>query len=983
MSEWVSQTAEMLWRNGLTAIPLVILTATLVKFLPCRPATRHTMWLVVLGWMVVPPLLPDPPTPQLATIWTDLTTREAKPLDANELFESVGEVLACVARTVPPQPVTVPRIATESFTPPSPRSAARPMLRTPEMLARATGVGGPLTLGSVVPRRSGLSTGSPRLESTLGELRSSVDRPMPRPSRVSGERSGHAATALREPTALDVDVVLDPPQVLEPKGTVASVSPPTRHDPPPLLTEVPTDVPLISSESVAKLADSLRPRTSLWPESGDLQAWAAGVTGVRDAVVELPPIPIGLWIGGTLLVLAFGLGHALRFRRQFRHAVPPPSWVVAMVDAASKELGLRRAPQTVMVPGRLSPMIWCGLKPRLILPAALWSRLGRAGQRAVLFHELAHVRRRDHWVCWIETLVGALYWWHPLVWWARKRLHAEADDCCDAWVTTLLPRTRRAYAEALLLTRQYVGVGSLPVPATGMGMVTGRARRFARRLTMVMTGSVKPRLSVSGMGLVLMLATTGWLTSPARSCPEEEKAKAAAQAKAAPCDKPCAKPCEKPCGKASATVVPTPAPEAEAKNTYETHMAAKLAALASSVAPAIRAAPLYALAAGRGGDDDDEDDDRIARLEERMERIGEKLERLMEAMENRHSDGEGHSPRAAAPRTPPPPRAPTPPHAPLPPMPAMAPMPPMPPMPGMDAEAFGPDGGEVSARTYKLSKGKLEALIALMSRPDVPVLIRAKEDGIEVNATPRQHRIFGAFVRIIDPGNESVGMGPASGDGPGRDRHMAADMRRHEKEMEKAAKRRSKEMEKREKRRSKAGVKIDEARTESLTKSQIQEELAQQAEALREQAEEMNERAEEIRGRTERIAERASNQSERDRRAELEREALALRHQAEAMDQERQHLEETAGAIEERSHEMEDEARQAEDQIRDLEEELQGLDEESDDDGDDDEHAAAYEWNGFGSEVVPSDEDAPVIEEVDWNADETPGPAPQAPGLDG
>ena len=57
---------------------------------------------------------------------------------------------------------------------------------------------------------------------------------------------------------------------------------------------------------------------------------------------------------------------------------------------------------------------------------------------------------------------------------------------------------------------------------------------------------------------------------------------------------------------------------------------------------------------------------------------------------------------------------------------------------------------KVVTKTYKLSKGKLDAMTDLMRRDDVPILIRPGDDGIEVYGNQAQHMIFGAFVKMID-----------------------------------------------------------------------------------------------------------------------------------------------------------------------------------------------------------------------------------------
>ena len=53
-------------------------------------------------------------------------------------------------------------------------------------------------------------------------------------------------------------------------------------------------------------------------------------------------------------------------------------------------------------------------------PAGLDCRLKGEGRRAVLAHELAHLRRRDHWVRRLEMVAAVFHWWNPLFWLAFK-----------------------------------------------------------------------------------------------------------------------------------------------------------------------------------------------------------------------------------------------------------------------------------------------------------------------------------------------------------------------------------------------------------------------------------------------------------------------------------------------------------------------------------------------------------------------------------
>jgi beta-lactamase regulating signal transducer with metallopeptidase domain len=49
---------DVLWRSGLAAIPLAIVVALACRCLPCRPSTRHALWLIVLLSLVIVPMLP-------------------------------------------------------------------------------------------------------------------------------------------------------------------------------------------------------------------------------------------------------------------------------------------------------------------------------------------------------------------------------------------------------------------------------------------------------------------------------------------------------------------------------------------------------------------------------------------------------------------------------------------------------------------------------------------------------------------------------------------------------------------------------------------------------------------------------------------------------------------------------------------------------------------------------------------------------------
>ena len=62
MDPWASLSTDILWRTALAAIPLTLLVAAITRLLPCRPSTRHALWLILLVWLVAAPFLPAAPS---------------------------------------------------------------------------------------------------------------------------------------------------------------------------------------------------------------------------------------------------------------------------------------------------------------------------------------------------------------------------------------------------------------------------------------------------------------------------------------------------------------------------------------------------------------------------------------------------------------------------------------------------------------------------------------------------------------------------------------------------------------------------------------------------------------------------------------------------------------------------------------------------------------------------------------------------------
>ena len=109
---------ELLWRSALAVIPLALIVAAISRWTPCRPSTRHALWLVVLVLLVVAPLLPRVTLPQLPA-GPPAVTVDAPPREFPIRRE--GEATAPTASSGPPATASIntprPLVAVEGDDP--------------------------------------------------------------------------------------------------------------------------------------------------------------------------------------------------------------------------------------------------------------------------------------------------------------------------------------------------------------------------------------------------------------------------------------------------------------------------------------------------------------------------------------------------------------------------------------------------------------------------------------------------------------------------------------------------------------------------------------------------------------------------------------------------------------------------------------------------------------------------------------------------
>ena len=174
--------------------------------------------------------------------------------------------------------------------------------------------------------------------------------------------------------------------------------------------------------------------------SGPAVAWLQGY--MSTGASSLPPslssdpdiagIAAYCWVVGLSWML-------LRYTYQWiqaqglRHrsvSEPDAYWQDAFESLKSK-LGVQQ-PVRLLRSGMAKTAMLVGcFRPVVLIPICAFTKLTPDQLRAVIAHELAHIRRFDHWINIGQSIVEIVLFFHPAVWWLSRQVRIEREYCCD------------------------------------------------------------------------------------------------------------------------------------------------------------------------------------------------------------------------------------------------------------------------------------------------------------------------------------------------------------------------------------------------------------------------------------------------------------------------------------------------------------------------------------------------------------------------
>jgi beta-lactamase regulating signal transducer with metallopeptidase domain len=178
-------------------------------------------------------------------------------------------------------------------------------------------------------------------------------------------------------------------------------------------------------------------------------------------------ILFGFWIVGVLVITALLVQRIFFVRRLMAQSEPVKNGLVQVLDQCRRQLGLRRNIQLRLSHNVASPAA-CGLfHPAILMPKGIVEKLSQEKLRAVLIHELAHIKRGDLWINCVQTFLQIAYFYNPLIWLANVVVRRIREQAVDEMVLVALGAEAKSYSNTLIDVAEM----AFSQPALGLRLV--------------------------------------------------------------------------------------------------------------------------------------------------------------------------------------------------------------------------------------------------------------------------------------------------------------------------------------------------------------------------------------------------------------------------------------------------------------------------------------------------------------------------------
>jgi len=202
----------------------------------------------------------------------------------------------------------------------------------------------------------------------------------------------------------------------------------------------------------------------------------------------VPWIAAGYFIGVVLMLLRLTRGIYGAARLAKVGQAVNDARLLKIVERLSQQWSLRVSPALRHAEQLVVPKVVGLVKPTILLPTATLTGLSLAELEMIIAHEMAHVRRYDLWVNFVQRLAETVLFFNPALWYVSRQISELREYCCDELACEAVASSatgsplegRLRYAEALMHAVELIPNGKNKAACASLA-VSGRSPSELRR----------------------------------------------------------------------------------------------------------------------------------------------------------------------------------------------------------------------------------------------------------------------------------------------------------------------------------------------------------------------------------------------------------------------------------------------------------------------------------------------------------------------
>ncbi|WP_281426016.1 M23/M56 family metallopeptidase [Crassaminicella profunda] len=191
-----------------------------------------------------------------------------------------------------------------------------------------------------------------------------------------------------------------------------------------------------------------------------------------------------IWIIGVVLLGFYTIKMNVKlWARIKRGSLCEDEHILRILKGCKEKMGIDKELLIFKTKAVQTPAIFGWMRPCILLPVDIEKKLTKKGLEHVIFHELAHFKRKDIVLFCITGFLQIMHWFNPIIWYGFYEMRQDCEIACDSMVLSCIGDTESRNYGQTMITLVESTINSFQ--SVGMARFSTQKSQLKRRIKMI------------------------------------------------------------------------------------------------------------------------------------------------------------------------------------------------------------------------------------------------------------------------------------------------------------------------------------------------------------------------------------------------------------------------------------------------------------------------------------------------------------------